>query len=454
MCIVDGTYVVKFGGGADDDEVSVQFLPSDTQFLSTCTAPCEFSVMMIGGEVTEATLAPTTATRAPTTSDANQASFLVSEIFVSGLTKTVFDTNEVLVLKNSLVDVISVATVVADVITVEGRLIATGARRLSETDSVAAAERDARRRLEDFSATAKIGYKIALDTAASNGYASNEEALQAMIMEVDNNAATGYLSERINHWADFYSVTTFDATTVDETGTTPVSDTDPDVTYWALQGAPTRAPTTEGGAGVDLTPTVAPTMATTAAPTMAPTAPTSTTTATPTMAPTAPTSTTTTATPTMAPTAPTSTTTTAAPTAAPTAATTPAPTVSSVAAASSSKKKNDDDITVAETNTILIAVFLVFLALVLLCLFYVYLRNRERKLTERKDSWDISTMFTDEANLPDAEEMIDVEPEGEPPADPEETVAGAALIEGNDQLVAMDEDHPQALQKITQAAEL
>ena len=73
-------------------------------------------------------------------------------------------------------------------------------------------------------------------------------------------------------------------------------------------------------------------------------------------------------------------------------------------------------------------------------------RQKERKLTERKDSWDISTMFTDEANLPDAEEMIDVEPE--------RGGAGAALADGDGALVPLDEDQPQALQKITQAAEL
>ena len=51
-------------------------------------------------------------------------------------------------------------------------------------------------------------------------------------------------------------------------------------------------------------------------------------------------------------------------------------------------------------------------------------------------------MFTDEANLPDAEEMIDVEPE--------RGGAGAALADGDGALVPLDEDQPQALQKITQ----
>ena len=120
------------------------------------------------------------------------------------------------------------------------------------------------------------------------------------------------------------------------------------------------------------------------------------------------------------------------------------------ASVATSSKKDDDDADAAG-GTLLIIIIIVCVLLLLLC-FMVLLayRNKERKLTERKDSWDISTMFTDEANLPDAEEMIDVEPESSAP-----DVAGATLIEGEDQaLVPLDEDQPQALQKITQAAEL
>ena len=57
-------------------------------------------------------------------------------------------------------------------------------------------------------------------------------------------------------------------------------------------------------------------------------------------------------------------------------------------------------------------------------------------MTERKDSWDISTMFTDEANLPDAEEMIDVEPE--------RGGAGAALADGDGALVLLTRTSPGA----------
>merc|ERR1712091_129018 len=97
----------------------------------------------------------------------------------------------------------------------------------------------------------------------------------------------------------------------------------------------------------------------------------------------------------------------------------------------------------ASSGSLLIIIIIVCVLLLLLC-FMVMLayRNKERKLTERKDSWDISTMFTDEANLPDAEEMIDVEPE--------RGGAGAALADGDGALVPLDEDQPQALQKIPQ----
>jgi hypothetical protein len=74
-------------------------------------------------------------------------------------------------------------------------------------------------------------------------------------------------------------------------------------------------------------------------------------------------------------------------------------------------------------------------------------------MTERKDSWDISTMFTDEANLPDAEEMVDVEPEAEGTADIDD--AGGAIVAADEGAIEPVEQHgPQELQKITQAAEL
>eukprot|EP00631_Chrysoreinhardia_giraudii_P008928 CAMPEP_0197417822 /NCGR_PEP_ID=MMETSP1170-20131217/3751_1 /TAXON_ID=54406 /ORGANISM="Sarcinochrysis sp, Strain CCMP770" /LENGTH=521 /DNA_ID=CAMNT_0042944821 /DNA_START=62 /DNA_END=1627 /DNA_ORIENTATION=+ len=266
---------------------------------------------------------------------------------------------------------------------------------------------DSRRRLQDGNVTATITYSVLLDTAASNGFSSTDEALETMEDEVADSAATGELAERINYWADYFG-----------------SDFSPDVDeeqednedgFWNF--APTAAPTPE-------TPFPTPEEPSTASPTSTP-AP-STTPVVPTPAPQA-----VVVTPTLSPT------------------TTPAPTPA--ARPSSKKSKNNND--AAELAIIIVFVIVGFLILVFLG--YMYMRNRERKLTERKDSWDISTMFTDEANLPDAEEMIDVEPEAGGAGGADE--ADVAVVDGagaQGDLVPLDEDQPQALQKITQAAEL
>lgn len=118
------------------------------------------------------------------------------------------------------------------------------------------------------------------------------------------------------------------------------------------------------------------------------------------------------------------------------------------AGVSTSKKSSEEPTTASGTFIGVMSAVAVLVLLLCFLLVYAY-QTRERKLTERKDSWDISTMFTDEANLPDAEEMIDVEPESAA------GVAPAALVEGEGgALTPLDEDQPQALQKITQAAEL
>ena len=119
---------------------------------------------------------------------------------------------------------------------------------------------------------------------------------------------------------------------------------------------------------------------------------------------------------------------TAAPVAAPVTTTAapapaPAPAPPSDSGSSSKKKSSDDGLDSGAMAGIIIAIVVVLL----LVMGGVYFKQRERKATERKDSWDISTMFTDEQNLPPADQMV------------AETPAG---------------DQPQALQKITQAAEL
>ena len=132
-----------------------------------------------------------------------------------------------------------------------------------------------------------------------------------------------------------------------------------------------------------------------------------------------------------------------APTAAPSAKPTAAPTTTTMAPApepvtttaaspvtdapdsgSSSKKKSSDD---GLDSGAMAGIIIAIVVVLLLVMGGVYFKQRERKATERKDSWDISTMFTDEQNLPPADQMV------------AETPAG---------------DQPQALQKITQAAEL
>ena len=71
-----------------------------------------------------------------------------------------------------------------------------------------------------------------------------------------------------------------------------------------------------------------------------------------------------------------------------------------------------------------IIVAVVVVLLIIAALFYF--KSRESEATARKDSWDMSQDFTDEQNLP-ASDQISEQPAG---------------------------DQPQALQKITQAAEL
>ena len=116
---------------------------------------------------------------------------------------------------------------------------------------------------------------------------------------------------------------------------------------------------------------------------------------------------------------------TAAPVAAPvttTAAPAPAPVVPVPEPGSSSKKKSSDGLDAGAMAGIIVAVVVVLLIIAAL----FYFKSRESEATARKDSWDMSQDFTDEQNLP-ASDQISEQPAG---------------------------DQPQALQKITQAAEL
>ena len=100
----------------------------------------------------------------------------------------------------------------------------------------------------------------------------------------------------------------------------------------------------------------------------------------------------------------------------------PAPVVPVPEPGSSSKKKSSDGLDAGAMAGIIVAVVVVLLIIAAL----FYFKSRESEATARKDSWDMSQDFTDEQNLP-ASDQISEQPAG---------------------------DQPQALQKITQAAEL
>ena len=66
-----------------------------------------------------------------------------------------------------------------------------------------------------------------------------------------------------------------------------------------------------------------------------------------------------------------------------------------------------------------------------------------------KKFWGIyePEMFTDEANLPDAEEMVDVEPEADGTADIDDT-GGVIIIADEGAIEPVEQHEPQELQKI------
>ncbi|EGB01750.1 expressed protein, partial [Aureococcus anophagefferens] len=54
FCLLDGTYELAFGGGADDAETSVQFLPADEQLVTATVGPASFSFVAAAGAVVDA----------------------------------------------------------------------------------------------------------------------------------------------------------------------------------------------------------------------------------------------------------------------------------------------------------------------------------------------------------------------------------------------------------------
>lgn len=84
----------------------------------------------------------------------------------------------------------------------------------------------------------------------------------------------------------------------------------------------------------------------------------------------------------------------------------------------------------------------------------LYRRKQRYTVAERKNSWDISSIFTDEANLPPADEIISVVEDDEDTEidDSEAGVVITAFTEA--ELAFFETPKPQQLQRITKAAEL
>jgi hypothetical protein len=336
FCLPNGLYAVDFGGGSDDGEIGIQFLPDDLQMITTCTGPCVERFLAVDGIVMPPTEPPTASNFGqPTAFDASQAAWMYLSFLVDGLN------GEALISEagfsafayaiNDVIPFLNGPEAVVDLTATFGE-----ARR---RQLLQAAGDD----------TASIEAVILMDTCALAGHNSNDDCLDAMVEDVAIAIADGVMLERILYWADYFGLDLGDDFTV----VSIVSDPEP---YWVY--APTAAPTT-----------------TTAAPAPAP-GPATTTTAA------------------------------------------PAPDSGS----SSKKKSSDDGLDSGAMAGIIVAVVVVLLIIAAL----VYFKSRESEATARKDSWDMSQDFTDEQNLP-ASDQIAEQPAG---------------------------DQPQALQKITQAAEL
>ena len=58
FCLPNGLYAVDFGGGSDDGEIGIQFLPDDLQMITTCTGPCIERFLAVDGIVLPPTEPP------------------------------------------------------------------------------------------------------------------------------------------------------------------------------------------------------------------------------------------------------------------------------------------------------------------------------------------------------------------------------------------------------------
>lgn len=331
FCMTNGLYALEYGGGSDDGEIGLQFLPDDVQVITPecTTAPCVFSFLAVDGLIVPPTAPPTANNFGqPTSFDASQISWHIFGFEVNGFDADGFagSTAAFSTVAYTLNDVIPFIAGPESVLEVTITDVASAQARKASLE----AEHN-KRRLEDEQLSVEV--TVEMDTCAMAGHNSNDECLDAMVEDVALAIVNGYMLERLIYWANYFGYDLGDDAQITGIREDPAP-------YWLLPNQPTSAPTM-----MDAEP--------------------------------------------------------------------------------SSSKKSKKKAEVKGDSLIILIVF-VILAVLLMILAAIYFKQRERKATERKDSWDISTMFTDEQNLPPSGEMT----------------AGAAG------------DEPQALQKITQAAEL
>ena len=247
FCLPNGLYAVDFGGGSDDGEIGIQFLPDDLQMITTCTGPCVERFLAVDGIVLPPTEPPTASNYGqPTAFDASQAAWMYLSFLVDGLN------GEALI---SEAGFSAFAYAINDVIP-----FLSGPEAV--TDLTATFGEARRRQLLQAAGddTASIEAVILMDTCALAGHNSNDDCLDAMVEDVAIAIADGVMLERILYWADYFGLDLGDDFTV----VSIVSDPEP---YWVY--APTLAPV---DAPTDM-PTDTPTDMPTKPPTNMPTEP-------------------------------------------------------------------------------------------------------------------------------------------------------------------------------------
>mmetsp|Transcript_16362 Transcript_16362/g.49253 ORF Transcript_16362/g.49253 Transcript_16362/m.49253 type:complete len:571 (+) Transcript_16362:157-1869(+) len=417
FCLENGNYNLYFGGGAEPGEMGVQWLPDDVQKQTNCRGPCDDPAMMVDGLVLDVTISPTTFTPAPTSISAAADTWHKFSVEVEGVPDELFPPDETtnLIVQAATNDVLAIVSdneqVMDTVVTLINR------RKLQASDD---------RHQVDLTINMGKPYK----TCAQVGFTSADDCLNgegflppSLVENMDEAIESGLYAERLKFWGEYYGRAFPDGISV--VGVLP--EPEPEWIY-----APTPAPTITSSPTGTMAPTAAQTVVS-----MEPTpgdSPTPIPSGTPNPTSVEPEPTTSpapAAKPTVSP----------QPTTSPKPTHSPQPTISAQPtpdgpAKRKKKKKSDDGLSTGEIVGLVVGLVLACL-ICLLC--GLYFKQRERSASIRKDSWDISTMFTDEQNLPD---------------DPNEAPAGTDVA---DDVVAAGEteaQQPQALQKITQAAEL